>query len=360
MNTAKRILALALVILMALSLTACHKKGEIAVKINDYEFTSGYYACALVFADTHARSLVEESLDEDEDTTDIDYYKHEVEDTDYVEWVEETALTNLKAIAAYKENCDQNKLELEDETVELALANAEYLWDTYGYSLLLEPNGVGEQTFIDYITDSYYADLYFDFLYGAEGVKAISADELAKELSESYVLANMLEVDFSTMTDSEIAEVKEEMNGYESELKAGSRTFEEIYLEYNGLSAEDHTHEEAEEGELQPQDYHATVLGDEDTDYASDYYDDAKEMEMGEVKLITLEDEAGLVLLVKKDISADPYYLDALDETLRNALKGDEFTEDTAEYAEKMETTVKKSAVKQFKVKKIEYPEAIQ
>ncbi len=358
MKTAKRILALALVCLMALSFTACHKKGEIAVKINDYEFTSGYYACALVFADTQARSIVEENLDEDEDTTNIDYYKHKVEDTDYVKWVEETALTNLKAIAAYKENCDQNKLELEEDTVELALANAEYLWDSYGYSLLLEPNGVGKQTFIDYTTDSYYADLYFDFLYGADGAKAIAAEDVKKELTDNYVLANVIEVDFSGMGEEDKTAAREKMVGYESALKAGSRTFEEIYLEHNDISAEDHTHEEAEEGELEPQDHHASVLGAEDTDYASDYYEDAKKMEMGEVKLITLEDEAGLVLLVKKDISSDPYYLDNLDTTLRNALKGDEFTEDTAEYAEKMEITVNKSAVKQFKVKKIEYPEA--
>ena len=357
MKTAKRILALALVCLMVLSLTACHKKGEIAVKINDYEFTSGYYACALVFADTEARAIVEENLDEDEDATDIDYYKHKVEDTDYVKWVEDTALTNLKAIAAYKENCEQNKLELEDETVELARSNAEYLWDSYGYGLLLEPNGVSKQTFIDYNTDSYYADLYFDFLYGAEGVKAIAAEEVSRELTDNYVLVNMIEVSFSEMADSQKTEAREKIVGYETALKSGSKTFEEIYLEHNDLSADEHTHDKAEEGELEPQDHHATVLGNEDTDYASDYFEDAKEMKMGEVKLITLEEDAGLVLLVKKDIAADPYYLDVLDTTLRNALKGEEFYEDAAEYAEKMKTTVKKSAVKQFKVKKIEYPE---
>ena len=43
MKNIKRIFALALVLVMALTVTACHKKDEIAVKIGDVEFTSAYY-----------------------------------------------------------------------------------------------------------------------------------------------------------------------------------------------------------------------------------------------------------------------------------------------------------------------------
>ena len=55
MRNIKRIIALALGLLMALSFAGCHKKNEIAVTIGDVEFTSAYYMCALVNADSEAK-----------------------------------------------------------------------------------------------------------------------------------------------------------------------------------------------------------------------------------------------------------------------------------------------------------------
>jgi len=83
MNNLKKFFALMLCLaLMITCFAGCHKKGEIAVKIGDIEFTSGYYACALVNADTEARAKVEEGLSEDELKGEIKYWKHQVEKTD--------------------------------------------------------------------------------------------------------------------------------------------------------------------------------------------------------------------------------------------------------------------------------------
>lgn len=358
MNILKRFFALALCLaLMITCFTGCHKKGEIAVKIGDIEFTSGYYACALVFADTEARAKVEEGLSEDELTSEIKYWKHKVEDTDYVEWVEDAALDTLKELAAIKTLCAENKVELDSETTSLAESNAEYLWDTYGYSALMEANGVAKDTFIAYMKDSYLADEYFEFLYGKGGEKEIAADKLLTQLTDNYVLVNMIEVSFSGLTEDQITEKKNQLAGYEASLKDGSKTFEEIYLAYNEISADTHEHEEPEEGESAPQDHHATVLGSDDTDYVSDHYETAKAMNVGDVKLITLDDDEGLVLLVKKDIAADPYYIDDFDTVLRQDIVGDDFTDELAEYGEELSCDVNTYSTKQFKVKKIEYPE---
>lgn len=358
MSILKRTFAVALCLaLMITCFAGCHQKGEIAVTVGDYEFSSGYYACALVFADTQARALVEDDLSKEGDLPDdIDYYKYKVEDTDYVEWVEKTALDTIKSTAALKTLCAKADVKLSEETEASAKSNAEYLWDKYGYSYLMEANGVSEATFTKYMTDSYLADEYFEYLYGEGGEKEIAADKLTEQLKGEYALVNKIEVDFSSKTEEEITALRNQFTTYETALKNGSMTFEEVYLDYNEISAEEHTHEEAEEGELSPQDHHATVIGGEDTGYASDYYDDAKDMATGEVKIITLDDEAGLVLLVKKDIIADPYYLETLDSTLRQDIVGDEFTDDIDEYGKGLKCNVNKSSIKQFKVKKIEYP----
>lgn len=357
MNTLKRTFAIALCLLLTLTcLAGCHKKGEIAVKIGDIEFTSGYYACALVFSDSEARVMVEEDLSEEGDLPDeINYWDYKVEDTDYVEWVETNTLNTLKDLAAVKTLCKEAGVQLDAETVSLAESNAEYLWD-YGYSELLEVNGVSEATFRQYMQDTYLADAYFEHVYGKGGEKEISADKLTEELTGKYALVNIIEVDLSSLEDDQLTDKKEQFSVYETALKNGTKTFEEIYLEYNGISAEDHTHEDTEDGESAPLDPHATVIGSEDTDYASDYYEDAKAMATGEVKVVT-DDENSMVLIVKQDIAADPYYIEEFDVTLRNDIAGEDYQDEIAEYGEGLDCDVNTSSTKQFKVKKIEYPE---
>ena len=169
MKNIKRIFALALVLVMALTVTACHKKDEIAVKIGDVEFTSAYYMCALINANSEAKMRVQEELSESESKDDVDYYSKKIDDKDFVTWVEDTAVDSLKEIAAYKTLCKDNDLEISGEDVANAEAYASYYWSSYGYSLYFEPNGVGQSTYTQYMKDSYYSNLYFEHLYGEGG-----------------------------------------------------------------------------------------------------------------------------------------------------------------------------------------------
>lgn len=54
MKNIKRIIAAVLVSVMALGFTACHKKDETAVTVGKVNFTSAYYMCALINADSEA------------------------------------------------------------------------------------------------------------------------------------------------------------------------------------------------------------------------------------------------------------------------------------------------------------------
>lgn len=356
MKNIKRILAAALVLIMAMSAAACHKKDEIAVKIGDVEFTSAYYMCALINADIEAKSKVKEGLSEEETAEDVDYYSKKIEDKDYVTWVEDTAMDYLKGIAAYKTLCKENDLEVSEEDSSNAEYYASYYWSSYGYSAYFEPNGVGESTYKQYMKDSYYSNLYFEHLYGAEGEKAIDAETVKTKIYENFVIADLIQVSFSSKTEDEIAALKEKINGYAEDLKNGKKTFEEVYKEYNGTTEE--TEETAESDEPQPKDKYASILGAEDTSYASEQYETVKAMATGEVKVIELEDNAGLVLALKQDITADDYYIDTLDMTARHLISDEEFKKDIRDYSEKMDCDVNDYAVKQFKVKKIKEPSA--
>ncbi len=361
MNTLKRIFAIVLCVALTLTcLVGCHKKGEIAVKIGDVEFTSGYYACALVYADMEARSLVEEALSAEGDLpTDLKHWKHKVEDTDYVKWVEDKALSSLKELAAVKTLCAKSNVTLDAETTSLAESGAEYLWTDYGYSDIMENNGVGKETFEQYMRDTYLTSTYFEYLYGKGGEEEIPADQVKQQLVDNYVLANVLSVDFSSLSDEEKADKTAQFTAYETALKNGTKTFEEIYLEFNNVPAESHTHEEAKEGESAPLDPHADLLGSEETDDFSEHFETAKAMATGEIKLVTLEEGAGLVLLIKQDILSDPYYLENLDLSLRNQLMNDTYTDNLAKHGDELECVINDSSTKQFKVKKIYYPEGL-
>lgn len=207
--------------------------------------------------------------------------------------------------------------------------------------------------------DSYYSSLYFEHLYGEGGEKEIAAADVNAAMLENFVIADMIEVSFSDKENTEITASKEQMNTYVTALQKGTMTFEEVYKAYNNITEDTDTSTETETDDetSEPMDKYAQILGKEETAYASDYFETALAMKNGEVKLIELENEAGLVLLVKKDINADPYYAKNLDITVRNILKGDEYEDDIKSYAEKLDCDISNYAINNFKVKKIVYPE---
>lgn len=357
MNIIKKLSALLLVCLMALSVTGCHKKNEIAVTVDGFEFTSAYYMCALINAKSEAQTKVYENLSEEElKQESIDYYSKKIDDKSFVNWVEDRAIEMIKEIAAYKSLCKKAKLEIDAETKATAEYYASYYWQS-GYSQYFEPNGVSAATYTQYNLDSYYSNLYFEHLYGKKGEKEIAADDVKTKTYNNFIIADIIEVTFSKETDKEKANIKTKLEGYEEDLKNNSKTFEEVYKEYYEVKDEEEKEtEDTESKEPKPQDEYATVLGADGTGYEHEYYKDIQKMEVNETKIIKKDDNAGYLLVVKKDIKADSYYLDTLDLTVRHLIKDEEFAKDIAKIAKDLKTEINKYATGQFKVKKIVEP----
>lgn len=365
MNTIKKIVAIVLVFVFALTVAGCHKKNEIAVTIGDYEFTSAYYMCALINAYADGQTEVYNSLSEEEANSgeEIDYFSKKIDDKEFSVWVKDRAIEILKEVAYFKDVCKKNNIEVEKETSE---AYASLVWQSY--STMFEPNGVSKETFTQYFVDGtssdisdyalYYSvglstpndyeELYFQHLYGEKGKKAISAKDVKKELYSNYLIADIIEVTFEeNESDEERAEIKKQLKEYQKQLESGDMTFEEVYADY--YDEEEHSHEETEDG---PTDPHATLL-----DASSTYYSDLKKMKTDEVKFIADEYETSYALVVKKDIKADKYYLETLDMSIRHTLKDEEFTKNIAKEVEKIKADVDDFATDRFKVKDIILPE---
>lgn len=374
MKLIKRILAISLVLIMAFSVTACHKKDEIAVTVNGFEYTSAYYMCALINAYSEGQSEVQTALG-DKFTADTDYFKQNIAGKKFEVWVKNRAIEILEEIGTYQKLCKDAKLELSDEMMSNAQNTAYYMWAYYGYGQLFEPNGVSFNTYLQFTVDSYYTELYFTHIYGEGGEKEIASADVEAKMYKDFLIADLLEVTFSSEKDSEKEEIKKKFDSYLKDLQDGKKTFEEVYNDYNKVEEEkedehdhdhDHDHEDAEtdktdtdkeeDKELEPLDKYAQVLGAKDTSYAHDHFDTISKMATNEVKLITKDNKAGYILVVKKDIKADPYYRENLDSMVRHLLKDTEFNKDMAEQFKTAKTDVSKYAVNRFKVKKIKEP----
>ena len=382
MNAIKRFLVLALCLALVVScFTGCHEKGEIAVTVGDEQFTSGYYACALVFADMDAREKVNATLSSAELMADkIEYWKKTVDGVEYTTWVENTALDKLKLIAAAKKLCKQYSVSNDE------LMKTEYkqifdnLWLDGNVAKFMEENGVARETFEDfayysYLIDSMFFANYFglqnsddftnplfDKIYGEGGVKEISAEKIKTHLNDNYALVNLINVSYTGLTDEEKAEKQKQVDAYAQALKDGTKTFEDVYNEYYEVKDEDkeETTDTETDDTPKPLDPYGLPVCKEESElgYAFDQYDIVKAMAVDEVKVIALEENKGLILAVKRDITADPYYLTTGDKDLREEIVGDEFINTLKTEANALGCDVNKKSTRQFKVKKIYYPEA--
>lgn len=368
MKGIKRLIAVIMVLAMVISVSACsiHKKGEIAVTVEDLEFTSAYYICALLNANSEAQQKVTDAGDlteaEQSGEAEIDFFAKKIDDKKFADWVEDRALEIVKEHAAYKLICKEKKLELTEEKKKEVQDAADLTWngDESGQyqaaGEYYELNGVSKETFDQFMINAYYADVYFDSLYGKDGTKAIAEKEVIKEIEDNYILVDVLQSTYGEEDTAKQKAAKKKLLQKNAEyIKSGEKTFAQTYREFNNVSEEEHEHEH-EEGELHPNNEYATLLGSEKTDYASEYYDKFKNYKLNVPKVIDLEDDAGAALVIRRSIIKDEYYKDGLDTYARHSLKDEEFKKEIAEYVKNLKFDVSSFAIGQYSAEDIETP----
>ena len=79
MKALKRLFVILLAVAMIVTVVGCHPKDEVAVTIGDFEFTSAYYMCALMAADSEAKSKVDEAKANETEETEEEHNHEEGE-----------------------------------------------------------------------------------------------------------------------------------------------------------------------------------------------------------------------------------------------------------------------------------------
>ncbi len=351
MKIFKKLCAILLVGILALSVVGCHEKDEIAVTVDGVKFTSAYYMCALINAKSEAQSKVYENLSDKEKQEEIDYFSKKIDKKSFSDWTKDRAIQILKEIATYKNLCKDAGVELDDNTRTQTENMASYYWQN-GYSQYFEPNGVSLATYTAFTIDGSYSNAYFEHLYGKGGKKEIPAEDVKAKIYDTYIIANLLNADFTEETADQKQAIKAKFEEYVKNLNAKKTTFADIYKEYNSIPESEETEETTVP---KPKDEYATIIDKENSQYA-EYFEEINKMTIGEAKVITKGTDDGYLLVIKQDIKADDYYLEDLDLTARHFIKNDEYQKDIQKSVDKAKADINKYAINQFKVKKIKEP----
>ena len=368
MKKIKGIVAIVLSVLMVLSLSACHPKDEVAIKVGDKKsktevtLTTAQYLYALTSATVEAQSLIKEANPKKEIK---DYSKYKVVETDendkkvkteYYKWIKENADEQIRRYAGAMIKQKDLKLELDEATAGSVNYYAQMYW-MYYYQPTFEKNGVAMETYEKMFTASYYENEYFLSIYDKDGTKAIPEKEVEKTFKDNYVLGNAISI--QVVEEAKEGEEKAEgltmkeaeklLKDYKARMAKGD-SFKKIYEEY----AKKYLTSEDQESQPTAEDA-ATVYGSDETSYASEYFEDVNKMKKGEVKIFTSEDKSEIVLVEKQDINADKEtYFDNYRTDVLRMLKGDEFEADFNKYCEGLKVEMVESATNRVKLEKID------
>lgn len=358
MRIFKKIIAVLSLISIMLTMTACHKKDEIALNIDGINITSALYLNALVEADLEAKQKIDDEMAENNtSTTDVNYLAQKVDGQPYADYVKAKALERCKNYAFYQKLIDNKTITLDDAKKQESDSYASTYWSYYGYSSLLEPNGISLETYKKAMLYNYCSDLYFKQIYGKDGSKAVDEALIKKTMTDKYVLVYTLSETYKDgATDAEKTALKDKYQAYADRLAKGEK-YSVIYEEINGKQETSQSTNQTTE-QTGPKDQYATVIGDEDTGYASTDYNTVDVLKLNETKLIESEDKTGFTVYQKLDISSDDYYLEALNSDILYLLKEEEFSKSVDAELEKLTVDEKTFAIKRFKVKNIVYPTA--
>ncbi len=368
MKRIKGLIAVALSVLMVLSLAACHPKDEVAIKVADKDskteitLTTAQYLYALTNATAEAQSLIKEANPDKEIE---DYSKYKVVETDendkktkteYYKWIKANAEEQIRRYAGAMIKQKDLKLELNESDAASVNYYAQMYW-MYYYQPTFEKNGVGMETYEKMFTASYYENEYFLSIYDKDGTKAIPEKEVKSTFKENYVLGNAISI--QVVEEAEEGEEQAEgltmkeaeklLKGYKSRMEKGE-TFKKIYDEYT----KKYVASEDAESEATAEDA-ATVYGSDETSYATEYFDDINKMKKGAVKVLKAEDKSEIILVEKQDINADEEtYFDNYRTDVLRMLKGEEFEADFDKYCEGLKIEMVESATNRVKLEKID------
>ena len=217
------------------------KSTATAMTIDGYDVKAGVYIIYQNSALEDAKTKAQEANSE-LDTNDEEALKAtKIDGMDFLEWVDkETEKKCLEHVTVNKK-FDEMKLSIKDSDKEYVNGYADYFEEDN--SNIYYYNGVGKESFKEYLTEYYKKNAIFDSIYGKDGSESIKDEDVKKYYKDNtarvkYVKLDLTDSDGNELDDSGKKEVKELADKYLKEVsdKKGDQlleAFDDIKTEYD-------------------------------------------------------------------------------------------------------------------------------
>lgn len=231
----KKISSLLCGVLLITSLAGCGQIFSPAMTIDGTEITGGMYLLQQYNAYDKAKSKVE-------DTTVDDILNEKVDDISAKTWIHDKTLETSREYVAVQKLSEEYGVTLSDEDIqyiESSLAN----WDTNGSYEAYAENGIGKDTFYDYLENQMLKSNLFNKLYKEEGDNFVSDEALKQLYNEKYADIESISIplfkpDGTNKVDDETkARIEEATKKLVDELQSGQKTPEDIRADVGNIYA---------------------------------------------------------------------------------------------------------------------------
>lgn len=336
---------------------SCAFEQTYPLTIDGEKIRAGIYVLEQQNAIGEAVSKLEEEQPDLDTTADgFSYLNQTVEGKSFGDWVNAKTVEECREYVAVNRLFDRYGLTVPDEEMSSINSNVKQLWTEdnmyaqyyYGVAVLgeyYEDLGVGEQSFKDMQIESSKRSQLFDHLYGEGGELAATEEEINASLVSDYIAVNFFPYDLENGGSAQ---------SYADRIASGE-SYEDVYRDYaqalsdeeaaqsaaeaadgegtEGEAAEGETAEEptvtAQTVEVAEKDSLIQIINKDSTSPSEEFVKQAFEMNTGDVKVITIEDEdhSHVYVVQKLDILAYPDITKGTVDSIRTSLKSDEFTD---------------------------------
>lgn len=231
-----RFAAAAAALALTAALTSCGADTTWTYRTGDnaYEVTSGMYVGLSISAYNEGYST--EGID-----TSTPLYDQQIESKEALDWVETRTDQLCRQYLAIEKKYDEYGLSFDEDRQAYVDSYINYYWSYVSQSY--EPQGCGENSYRQIITNSFKQSQLFFELYGEDGERAVPAEDLRKIFDEQYAHTNLIQIDASdedgnALSGDDLDAKLDEAEEMVTKLEDGA-DFETVKSEYTASQADE-------------------------------------------------------------------------------------------------------------------------
>ncbi|MFZ2537950.1 MAG: hypothetical protein WAX04_03500, partial [Oscillospiraceae bacterium] len=351
MKLFKRILALAMVMSMTLSLAACADTSWV-YDYNGKKISSGAYIAFTLEAYANAQS----HKDINKEVTDI--FKQTLDGKQAKQWMIDETKKLSNHFMAVENKFDELGLTLTEKDQNEIDQSVKLGWEQY--KTLYTNNSVSEKTYKTMIANTKKQSLIFDKYYGTGGIEAVPNDKLLVHFKDNFASVNIfgmptvqpLEDKLTEEDKKKNEELKAKADEYAKLFNEGKKTVNEIYDMYKHYDAEtEHDAKNAEDKIGKDEETKKYIKKDSTNPSEKVVKAIYGEMKDDGVAKVIADDQA-YYIVVRYDVTKDESNFEDMKKSVLADVKGEDFNKMVEGWATEIKSTANNAAIKRYNPKK--------